>query len=241
MWAEFASWFKRRFKELDLLEEYFPLLFTRWQAAIWGGSVLAVAFGWHFITSDWPHYVKLSACVVALFFAGYYVWRVDHIRLKKKIDITRLRVQKWTMPKDSVRAGHEARAYYFELVNASVGATIEGVSVQLKSMSPEVPNFDWLPIPLHLKHDNPIKAEDQLRSFDLNPGEPKSIDLVSALEGDNVFSVVHVVAGANHIVPFDTEGHRLQVMVAAKDMPMSLIWFKVWRNDAGLLMCEIER
>jgi hypothetical protein len=83
-------WIKRRFQELDFLEKYFRILFTRWQAAIWGGSVLAVAFSWHFITSDWPPYVKLTMCVVALFFAGYYVWRTDHIRLTPKFVVTKL-------------------------------------------------------------------------------------------------------------------------------------------------------
>lgn len=86
-------WIKRRFKELDLLEKYFPILFTRWQAAIWGGSVLAVAFSWHFITSDWPPYVKLGMCVVALFFAGYYVWRTDHIRLLPKFVVLEAKIQ----------------------------------------------------------------------------------------------------------------------------------------------------
>lgn len=85
--SKVGQWFKRRFKELDLLEKYFPLLFTRWQAALWGGSVLAVAFGWHFITADWPYPVKVTACVTALFFAGYYVWRVDHIRLVPKFEV----------------------------------------------------------------------------------------------------------------------------------------------------------
>jgi hypothetical protein len=85
-----TQWFRRRFRELDLLEEYFSLLFTRWQAVIWGGSVLAVAFGWRFITSDWPHFIKLSACVVALFFAGYYVWRTDHVRLIPKLELVSL-------------------------------------------------------------------------------------------------------------------------------------------------------
>ena len=86
-------WVKRRFKEWDFMEDYFPLLFTRWQAAIWGGSVLAVAFSWHFITSDWPPYVKLATCVVALFFAGYYVWRTDHIRLLPKFTVQEAKIQ----------------------------------------------------------------------------------------------------------------------------------------------------
>ncbi len=212
------QWFKRRFKELDLLEEYFPLLFTRWQAAIWGGSVLAVAFGWHFITSDWPYPVKLSACVMALFFAGYYVWRADHIRLQRRVDVMEPRLQEWAIPQGSVNAGHRARAFYLDVVNKSEGITVEGVSAQLNIMSPEVQNLDWLPIPLHLKHDNAIRETDYARSFNLNPGELRSVDFVSAIEGDNRFSITHVVPRVNNQVPFGTAGHRLQVIIAAKDM-----------------------
>ena len=87
--SKVGQWLKRRFKELDLLEKYFPLLFTRWQAALWGGSVLAVAFGWHFVTADWPYPLKVTACVTALFFAGYYLRRADHIRLLPKFEIKR--------------------------------------------------------------------------------------------------------------------------------------------------------
>jgi hypothetical protein len=161
--------------------------------------------------------------------------------LERKIEITRVRLQEWAVPQGSSGAGHHARAYYFEVVNRSEGVTIEQVSVQLRSMSPEVPNLDWLPIHLHLKHDNPIKVEDYVRSFNLNPCETKNIDFVSALEGDNRFSIVHVVAGVNQVVPLDTDGHRLQIMITAKDMPALLIWFKVWRDETGLLMCEIEQ
>ncbi len=50
--------------------------------------MLAVAFGWHFITADWPYPVKVSACVAALFFAGYYVWRADHIRLLPQLEVS---------------------------------------------------------------------------------------------------------------------------------------------------------
>jgi hypothetical protein len=49
-----------------------------------------VAFGWHFITADWPYPVKVTACVVALFVAGYYVWHADHVRLIPKFSVTTL-------------------------------------------------------------------------------------------------------------------------------------------------------
>jgi hypothetical protein len=102
--SKIFQWFKRRFKELDLLEKYFPLLFTRWQAALWGGSVLAVAFGWHFITADWPYPVKVSACVTALFFAGYYLWRADHIRLVPKLKADSVHAQETPTNFETVRA-----------------------------------------------------------------------------------------------------------------------------------------
>ncbi len=153
--SEIGQWFRRRFKELDLLERYFPLVFTRWQAAIWGGSVLAVAFGWRFITSDWPYPVKLTACVVALFFAGYYVWRADHLRLERKLEIVHLRINAWTVAQGLANAGHRAKAYYFGVINRSEGVTVEGINVQLNRISPEVENLGWLPIHLHLQHDDP--------------------------------------------------------------------------------------
>jgi len=114
--SKIGKWFKRRFKELDLLEKYFPLLFTRWQAALWGGSVLAVAFGWHFITADWPYPVKVCACVTALFFAGYYLWRADHVRLLPQLSIGRVVVQE--TPTD---ATGERRAVFVQIEPICMG------------------------------------------------------------------------------------------------------------------------
>src|ERR1039457_4612011 len=75
------QWFKRRYQELDLLYEYFRLVFTRWQALLWGGSVLAVLWGVHYILDEWPSWINWTAITVALFFAGFYTWRADHVRL----------------------------------------------------------------------------------------------------------------------------------------------------------------
>ena len=120
--SKIARWFRRRFKELDLLEKYFPLLFTRWQAALWGGSVLAVAFGWHFVTADWPYPVKVTACVTALFFAGYYVWRADHVRLMPGFQIDSApRIQE-TPTNDP----HLRQAYIQLIVRCATDAPVEG-------------------------------------------------------------------------------------------------------------------
>jgi hypothetical protein len=237
-----ARWLKRRFGTFDLLPEYFTAAIQQMQNILWGALLPFVAWGIWFIVSTPPTSVNVVAIGLALFMAGYYVWRADHLRLARKISITGLRVQEWTIiPRGSIGEGHPARSYYLEIVNESDGTTIGDVSVQLRHISPEVPNLNWLPIHLHVKHDNPVREEDYVRSFNLNPHETKNIDFVSSTEGDNRFTVIHIVPGVNKFVFFDTKGHRLQVIVTAKDMPAVSIWVRVWRDEAGLLMCEIEK
>jgi hypothetical protein len=230
--SKVGQWFKRRFKELDHLEEYFPLLFTRWQAAIWGGSVLAVAFGWRFITSDWPYPVKLTACVVALFFAGYYVWRADHVRLQPAFAITKVIPQTWIDP-DS---GKHAMAYYFEVVNKSETTSILEAEAQLSEITPAVENLEWLPVHLEQKHD---RSDPREKTFNLHPGKTKHIDFVSAFEKSNRFTVLHIVSYANKQV-VGTERRRLKITVTGKDVPALSKWFDVYFDLDGFFVCEME-
>jgi hypothetical protein len=171
-----------------------------------------------------------------LFFAGYYVWRADYVRLQRRICITKVFDQKWWHG-DFKR---DAIAYYFEIVNKSEALSIHGVRVQLAEISPMVLNFNWLPVLLHQRHDNPLQGTDYKRTFDLNPSEPKHIDFVSALVGSTFFVVEHIAgAGVNQRVPL-TGRHRLRVMVTAEDMPVLFVWFAVWMNETGVLQCEME-
>lgn len=241
---EFSRWLKRRFHSFDYLLEYFDAVRLHFLDVIWGIGVGAgvpyMIFGLYSLFKTPPPVANWIAIVGALFLSGYYLWRADHMRLEKKLEITRLVTQEWKVPQGEVMAGHPARAWWFEVGNLSEGTTIEDVTVQIKTISPEVKNLNWLPIHLHLKHDDPAKAEDYKQSFNLNPGEPKTIDLVSSFEGDNRFSIIHTVPRANRHVQFDTEGHRLEVIVTAKDMPILSVWFKVWRGEDDLIQCERE-
>jgi hypothetical protein len=234
----------QRFKEgLDrqAFVSYCKAFIKLWWEVFWGATVLGILFTlytlWHSPARMW----FLGYVLIVVFLTGYYLWRDNYIRLEQKLEITRVQTQEWMIPQGAANAGHLTRAYYFEVLNLSEGATIENVRVQLKSMIPGVSNLDWLPIHLRLKHDSPTDGQKYTQSFDLNPREPRNIDFVSALEGDNRFSICHVAGWANDKVPFDTEGNRLQVMVTAKDTPVLLVWFKVWRNEFGLIQCEIER
>jgi hypothetical protein len=55
--------------------------------------VLAIGWGLRFIVGEWPEWVNWTAVLVALFFAGYYVWRAYHLRLIPKFAVTELIVQ----------------------------------------------------------------------------------------------------------------------------------------------------
>lgn len=78
-----------------------------------------------------------------------------------------------------------------------------------------------------------------MRSFSLDPGEQRNIDFISGFEGDNRFSVVHIVHGTTWEVPY-TDRNRLQVRITARDMPASFYWFRVWRDGKGRLQCEMK-
>jgi hypothetical protein len=188
-----------------------------------------------------PSWWRASGFVLAavIFLAGYQLWRDYHLRLERKIELVQISGREWQVPSGEPHAYQVATAYQIEGINRSEAITIDGVSVQLNAVFPEINGWDFLPIPLHLRNDNPSKPEDQKRFFSLDPGEMRNIDFVSALEGDNVFSVVHVVHGVNYRIPY-VGNNRLQVRITAKDTPASFIWFSVWRDPKGKLQCERE-
>jgi hypothetical protein len=124
-----TQWFKSRYRELDLLEQYFPLLSVRWQSVIWGGGVLAIGWGLRFIVGEWPTWVNWLAVVVALFFAGYYVWRDDHIRLLPKLVIGR-----WNTLKTRVSDGSES-TYVQVLVECGSEHSVDDCRGHIKHVS----------------------------------------------------------------------------------------------------------
>jgi hypothetical protein len=236
VWAmrkKISQWFKRRFQIFDLLPQYFTAAASQMQNILWGALLPFLAWGIWFIVSTPPTWVNLTAIGTALFIAGYYVWRADHVRLQQKIEVTRVRTFSW--PRRD--GGVEGTQYYFEIVNKSEALTIHGVRVQLQEIVPEIKNSNWFPIPLHLQHDNPVSGV-LTQSFELHPSEPKNIDLFTTVTGSNVAHIAHTVSGADLRVPV-TGRCRLRVMVNAEDVPVLFVWFAVWMDD-GALRCEIE-
>jgi hypothetical protein len=106
--SRFKSWVARRVRELSLtlFPTYFTKVATTWQGVLWGGSVAFAAWGINFMVSNQKYWITWTAIVVALLFAGYYVWRADHIHL-----IPHLEVNGFTTAKTPVSTGNEIRTY----------------------------------------------------------------------------------------------------------------------------------
>lgn len=240
--SKFSQGFRSFIEGLDwkLIWAYSKAVREHGWEILWGAGMVGVPFG--ILTL---YYAPSRSLLGWLFVwivlvAGYFVWRADHVRLQQKICVTKVLDQKWW----HADFNRDAIAYYFEIANKSEALSIHGVRVQLEKIEPEVENLNWLPIPLHQKHDNPVLGQPHVpaREFSLNPSEHKHIDFISALVGGNHFEVEHVAGiGVNRNVPVVGQGHhRLRVTVTAQDMPILYAWFDVWMNEAGVLMCEME-
>src|SRR5437763_932413 len=75
----------------------------------WGAGVIgAICTVWtlYYAPSRW-----ILGWVAAWVFlvAGYYAWRADHLRLVKKISITLVPGEPWTIAQGQANAGHTAR------------------------------------------------------------------------------------------------------------------------------------
>lgn len=238
MREQVGSGLKRQFEKLLLVPEYFRALAKEWVSILFGETLVGVAFLLWWALASPPNSQLVLVFVVAMFVAGYYAWRAAHIRLEPQLSVEQVVLDEWMV--DGVpEARRRAMLWYFDVKNTSEGSTVVGVNVQLNQIEPVVDNLDWLPVNLHLKHDNQARAEDYLLAFDLNPGGMRNVDFVSSLLGDNYFEIRHVLPGnINHRV--NNGRYRIQVIVTAQNLPPLLKWFDVWIDDAGGLQCMLE-
>jgi hypothetical protein len=213
---------------------------------LWGAGAIGVVFG--IATLYWSPSWHAFGYVLALlvFVAGYQLWRDLHLRLRSRLQVSRIIAQTWRTegmvydrspmpPRPSQGRGvsREGIAYYFEVEGTSEASTIRDVRVQLAEINPPVQNLDWLPVLLFHKHDHPPHAE----KFDLHPGDVKHIDLVSAYRGDDHFEIRHIVDGVNRNVPASGH-HRLTVTITAGDTPKLSVSFDVFMDSNGVLQCN---
>lgn len=223
------SWLTTRFKTFSLVPVYFGAIAKQWMNVLFGETLVAVIFLlWWALGS--PPLVLIF--VSAMFVAGYFAWQSEHLRLQQKIEVTQVRTHSWA------HVGGRGIQYYFGIVNKSEAVTIHNVRVQLQEIIPEIENRDWFPLSLHIQHDNPPFGP-MAQSLNLNPSEPRNIDLFATLTGSTVATIAHIVPGVDLNVPM-TERRRLKVMVTAENIPVTFVWFVAWIDQGGVLQCEME-
>ena len=156
-----------------------------WRAEVYS-SVLA-AFAVYILTraSDQNAVANLktallAAGIVLAAFAGAHIFRVpvllDEERRKKEemlgseiVDLTGKLRRKLNIPKISHEqpVANGGMTHYIDVINESDRSTVTEVKVKLMDMEPPPRVAKWLPIPLHIKHDNKQIAD---REFNMNPG-----------------------------------------------------------------------
>lgn len=76
-----AKWLKARWQSYAFLVEYFRAVAQQWQEIVSGPGVVFVAYVMWSMLGNPPLWFKLTAIALALFLAGYHVWRAERIRL----------------------------------------------------------------------------------------------------------------------------------------------------------------
>lgn len=222
------EWFARRYKELDHLEEYFPLVFTRWQAVLWGGSLLAVVWGITFIVLNslpaWLTWVNWVAIIIALFFAGYYVWRPYHVRLIPKLTIGPIELI-YSSPKGP--SVSEKRRFVQVVVNCATECPLESCRGKLLSVS-RWSDGKWEPTRIGESMDlwwSHIDGPTLL----LEDGAPQRLNVFYVENTSRDIFTWTKIPVKQAYSPSDIL--RFDVRVAANNCPAEYIYFKVTFGD----------
>ena len=197
----------------------------RFKAQLGGGSMLVifVALIEHYFTQSisWSAYVwVIVACLVLTL--------IIHGSEQRKTLLPQIRVS------SNIFWQHSAGLWdsvYIEVVNESATATIEHVSVRLTRIQPPSAQMSWLPVPLHIKHDNHTPYQTELA---LNPKDHRHIDLITGFVG-GFFNIDHAVPGVTKGIPQDK--YRLTIVASGQDVPPSSQIFEVWPDEMGHLRC----
>lgn len=145
-----------------------------------------------------------------------------------KIEIRNLTRRVWP----TERHGFTGVEYYIDIFNASETQSLECVRVELVALSPDPIGF--LPVPLHIKHEN-----YETREFDLNPHSTRQIDILTGPIDDprsqKEMIIPHTVNRERFPLPRDN--YRMTVRAGAKNATPVEAVFEVWIDEHHELQC----
>src|ERR1035437_10308079 len=123
---QFRTWLMKQLEKLLLMPDYFRALAKEWLNILFGETLVGIGFLIWWALGAPTNHALVAVFVIAMFVAGYYAWRADHLRLGKRLEIAHLRINPWVAAQGTPNAGHRAKTYYFGVANRSEGTTIEG-------------------------------------------------------------------------------------------------------------------
>jgi hypothetical protein len=101
--------------------------------------------------------------------------------------------------------------------NLSPVNSIEDVVAEVTNIQPNPPHF--LPVPLHVMHDNPVQGAQYEGSFTLGPDQTRYVDVVaiSNMQLGSQVQLKHAVHGISEVVTGLGPGSQLTVTVRGHD------------------------
>jgi hypothetical protein len=85
--SSMRTWLKARLETFILLPDYGKAIAQQWMNILFGETVVGVVFLIWWVIANPKNPPLILIFVVAMFVAGYYVWRADHIRLMPKFEV----------------------------------------------------------------------------------------------------------------------------------------------------------
>jgi hypothetical protein len=196
----------------------------------YGSESLKASYNNGWIAPKWGLHAWVIGLLVITVFAileGSYKYSTTlEERLRPKLTIPkRIHKQPWT----DVRG--KCVSYYIDVVNESQGTTIDGIEVCLTDIDP--PEIEWLPVPLHIKHDN---SEPHKKEFSLNPLGKKQIDVLSSVQGAGDIRIESTIGGTGVTVPAGR--YTMTIMATGRDVKPTEAMFDVWVDHTGYLRAK---
>jgi hypothetical protein len=169
------------------------------------------------------------SCLFAMHLKDQEIRKLNE-RLSPKLKIRNLVRRKFPDERDP--RGVE---YYFEVFNQSEGTSLDNVCARLTSLSPDV--LQYLPVPLHIKHDNPSIGQSFATQFSLAPLQGKHVDLLTGPipNARRPILIEHTVVGVK--APIELRRFRMTVEATGKDTQPDKAYFEAWIDQTGSLKC----
>jgi hypothetical protein len=213
---------------------YLREVLIRFKYQLGGGSLLLILAGIieHFTARSisWAVYIwLLAACFVGMLLRH---GAEQHKMLSPQLLIRNLKRREWD------RKPTPGVEYYFEILNSSIGRSVEHITVELTRMEPDP--IGYLPAHLHIKHDNkPFKSTEFrfMTEFALHPRGDRQIDLITGpvQHSTQPMNVTHIVGSAGTTIR--NGKYQLFVRASGKDTRSAEAVFEAWIDGDGALQC----